>query len=95
MADALHFSGDEGPEVFFGDDDLLGGDDTERGQGLSVVGCERLNWRSTVPFVAAQGKCPRQGSNLHSLYGNQALNLARLPIPPLGLCVLPSISLTE
>src|SRR5205085_9101916 len=30
-------------------------------------------------------KCRREDSNLHSLYGNQVLNLARLPIPPLRL----------
>ncbi len=28
-------------------------------------------------------KCRRQDLNLHSHYRNQALNLARLPIPPL------------
>ena len=28
-------------------------------------------------------QCRRQDLNLHSLNGNQALNLARLPIPPL------------
>ena len=28
-------------------------------------------------------ECRRQDLNLHSLVGNQALNLARLPIPPL------------
>src|SRR5262245_39398425 len=32
------------------------------------------------PFVT---RCRRQDLNLHSLDGNQALNLARLPIPPL------------
>src|SRR3954452_249117 len=30
-------------------------------------------------------RCWRQDLNLHSLDGNQALNLARLPIPPLQL----------
>jgi hypothetical protein len=29
--------------------------------------------------------CRREDSNLHSLNGNQVLNLARLPIPPLRL----------
>jgi hypothetical protein len=28
-------------------------------------------------------QCRREDSNLHSLNGNQVLNLARLPIPPL------------
>lgn len=28
-------------------------------------------------------RCRREDSNLHSLYGNQVLNLARLPVPPL------------
>ena len=29
--------------------------------------------------------CRREDSNLHTLYGYQVLNLARLPIPPLRL----------
>jgi hypothetical protein len=34
------------------------------------------------PFAV---RCRRQDLNLHDLYGHQALNLARLPIPPLRL----------
>lgn len=34
------------------------------------------------PFAV---KCRRQDLNLHDLEGHQALNLARLPIPPLRL----------
>src|SRR5262249_51540928 len=34
------------------------------------------------PFVT---RCRREDSNLHSLNGNQVLNLARLPVPPLRL----------
>src|SRR5439155_26931391 len=30
-------------------------------------------------------ECRREDSNLHSLNGNQVLNLARLPVPPLRL----------
>lgn len=36
-------------------------------------------------FVEVQ--CRRQDLNLHALDGHQALNLARLPIPPLRLVV--------
>src|SRR5262249_19572379 len=32
------------------------------------------------PYMA---KCRREDSNLHSLNGNQVVNLARLPVPPL------------
>src|SRR5205807_10073054 len=35
------------------------------------------------PFTGACCQCRREDSNLHTLYGYQVLNLARLPIPPL------------
>src|SRR5262249_29137237 len=42
------------------------------------------NWRiGGSTFLQRFSKCRREDSNLHSLSGNQVLNLARLPIPPL------------
>src|SRR5262245_47664307 len=50
--------------------------------------CERARStarRKSLPFKV----CRRQDLNLHCLNGNQALNLARLPIPPLRRRGLP------
>src|ERR1700722_3407482 len=51
-------------------------------QELKTSDFERF---TTSPYVS---RCWRQDLNLHSLDGNQALNLARLPIPPLQLSPL-------
>ena len=42
-------------------------------------GQEQTNCRKSLPCL----QCRREDSNLHSLNGNQVLNLARLPVPPL------------
>src|SRR5262249_40877225 len=36
-----------------------------------------------IPVSPCAARCRREDSTLHSLNGNQVLNLARLPVPPL------------
>jgi hypothetical protein len=44
--------------------------------------CRPMEW-SSLRVCRKRRICRRQDLNLHCLNGNQALNLARLPIPPL------------
>src|SRR5437879_4810174 len=56
-----------------------------RDAGISSPKLSPLDIGKTQKAWIAPGfsQCRREDSNLHSLYGNQVLNLARLPIPPL------------
>ena len=77
-----HFQGIDGPTVGVGDCHQRPSDWIPSRHHRTP----RMRGHQQKPPSRSSGvECRRQDLNLHSLNGNQALNLARLPIPPLRL----------